>query len=196
MDVKVNREKEALLSVEYLNKVIDFNPDTGEAFWKKRTPDMFKGRSQALKERSCNFWNRLHAGKPCGAPAREYSNIRIGRYQYLAHRLFWFMHFGIWPEKEIDHKDGNGRNNCISNLQEVSRKDNLRNVAIGRNNTSGYAGVVFRKDSSKWRVTVVHNGVPIQGGCFSIKEEAISKAEEIYQSIGVSQRHRKEKKIG
>ena len=50
----------------------------------------------------------------------------------------------------IDHKDGNGLNNQKSNLRICSHAQNLMNTPTARNNTSGFKGVSFRKDVSKY----------------------------------------------
>lgn len=45
---------------------------------------------------------------------------------YYVHRLVWETFMGEIPEgKEIDHIDGNPHNNSLSNLQIVTRRENL-----------------------------------------------------------------------
>lgn len=48
----------------------------------------------------------------------------------------------------IDHIDGNGLNNCRSNLRIASASENLANVGMKKHNTSGYKGVHFTKQRS------------------------------------------------
>ena len=62
------------------------------------------------------------------------------------------------PGQEIDHIDGNGLNNCRSNLRITTRLDNAKNRPLGRDNTSGYKGVSLHKPSGKWRVSITANG--------------------------------------
>ena len=56
---------------------------------------------------------------------RLYDNSgELGKLQYV-HRLVYTHFVGEIPEgKEIDHIDGNPRNNTLSNLQLLSRRDN------------------------------------------------------------------------
>lgn len=50
------------------------------------------------------------------------------------HRLMWIWHKGSIPNGyEVDHIDNNTLNNTLSNLQMLSKKDNLRKKDIGRN---------------------------------------------------------------
>ena len=60
---------------------------------------------------------------------------------------------------------------------------NQINRGLQRQNTSGYKGVSWRKDSNKWRAQLWVNGKSYNIGCFDTKEEAIEarkQAEEKY----------------
>ncbi|CAB4137445.1 HNH nuclease [uncultured Caudovirales phage] len=67
-----------------------------------------------------------------------------------AHRLAWFMHYGVWPDGEVDHIDGDRANNAIANLRCVSKSLNQRNRAVGVNNSTGFLGVYLNKASGKY----------------------------------------------
>lgn len=69
-----------------------------------------------------------------------YLIVEIGKKQYLAHRLAWFMVHGAWPI-QIDHEDHNRTNNKLTNLRDVSSRENQLNTSISNNNTSGVTGV-------------------------------------------------------
>ena len=49
-----------------------------------------------------------------------------------AHRLAWYKYYGTFPEKEIDHINGDRSDNRIENLREVSRTGNMRNLELHR----------------------------------------------------------------
>lgn len=75
--------------------------------------------------------------------------------------------------KQIDHKDGNGLNNLISNLRICSNTQNARNQNKHKNNTSGYKGVSLRKDRNKWVAKIrIDNNKRIFLGHFDNKEDA------------------------
>jgi hypothetical protein len=86
-----------------------------------------------------------------------------GRMVYM-HRLI----AGCAKEERPDHKNGNGLDNRRGNLQVVSHRQNCANQPLLRNNTSGFKGVCWHRDSRKWRVKCAGNYL----GLFSDKEEA------------------------
>ena len=73
-------------------------------------------------------------------------------YKVAAHRVAWMFTTGDWPSGEIDHLDGNGLNNSINNLRDVSRSENNKNRRLQSNNTTGIHGVSFRPKYNSWRV--------------------------------------------
>ena len=50
------------------------------------------------------------------------------RYRLLMHRVIWAWHNGCFPTMEIDHINGNGFDNHIDNLREVTQSENMRNM--------------------------------------------------------------------
>jgi hypothetical protein len=58
--------------------------------------------------------------------------------------------YGEFPKQSIDHIDGDGSNNPIVNLRDVSHRDNQKNKRLYSNNISGVVGVSFRQSRQKW----------------------------------------------
>lgn len=80
-----------------------------------------------------------------------YINITVNNKIYLAHRLAWLYEHGYLPENDIDHKDRIKHHNWITNLREVSRTCNSRNIGNIKTNTSGVKGVSWFPDTKKWK---------------------------------------------
>ena len=73
-----------------------------------------------------------------------------------------------------DHIDGNGLNNCKSNLRHVTRKQNGENFKMFSTNTSGFRGVYpeKRNRNKKWQAKLRENGANLHLGHYDTKEEA------------------------
>lgn len=73
------------------------------------------------------------------------------------------------PKIEVDHIDGNGLNNCRSNLRTCSRNENARNMRKFRGK-SKYKGVYFCGRLIMARIGL--DGKTIHLGMFKTEEEA------------------------
>lgn len=103
--------------------------------------------------------------------ALGYVLINVSGNVVSAHRIAWLLHHGSWPDKNIDHINGNGFDNRICNLRSVSQSVNVQNKRNAQsNNKSGYLGV--SKNGSKWRATIRLNGKSMHIGYFNTPEEA------------------------
>lgn len=112
---------------------------------------------------------------------KKYLSIPIGYKRYYAHRLAWFIVYGEWPDGEIDHIDGNGMNNKISNLRCVPRSHNARNMKLFATNKSGVAGVHFCNTIKRWVARIVVDQRTINLGTSRDLEKAVTlrKAAEV-----------------
>jgi hypothetical protein len=72
----------------------------------------------------------------------------------------------------IDHIDGDGLNNCRSNLRAATVAQNQQNRGKPKNNSSGFKGVGWHKKTSKWRAYIRVQRVQRHLGFFNTKEEA------------------------
>lgn len=104
---------------------------------------------------------------------RIYLRVSVDGQLIYLHRLIWVWVTGEQPD-EVDHKDGNGLNNKWENLKNVPHSANGKNQKIHTTNTSGTAGVCYRKDSGKWRARIMVDGRMISLGAFTDKAEAIT----------------------
>jgi AP2 domain/HNH endonuclease len=80
----------------------------------------------------------------------------------------------------VDHINGDGLNNLPRNLRVVTQAQNVANRhGPQRNNTSGYIGVTFDKQTGRWRAQVQVNGKNHNIGRFDTPEQA-AKARDAY----------------
>lgn len=91
----------------------------------------------------CSRWNISYANKEAFTATNRqgYKCGAVNGGQFKAHRIIWVIAYGSEPNGQIDHIDGDRVNNRLSNLRDVSNKENSRSAAIPKNNTSGFMGV-------------------------------------------------------
>lgn len=157
---------------EYLEEILDYDPETGVFTWKERPVSHF----------SCNGAAKIfatrYAGKEAGRTrhAKGYYKsrmIKIGGREYLAHRLAWLLMTGDQPPKEIDHINRDATDNRWKNLRDGTQINNKSRLMSLRN-TSGVTGVSWHKKDRRWRVMVKSDGKCIFGGNF--KEDDLDLA--------------------
>jgi hypothetical protein len=59
---------------------------------------------------------------------------------------------------DVDHIDRDKDNNHVSNLRWVTRQENMQNLGIYRNNTSGHKYISYSKRDKKWYFRYRKNG--------------------------------------
>jgi hypothetical protein len=86
-----------------------------------------------------------------------------------------YMHRVLMDAKsgeQVDHKNGNGLDNRRENLRIATHAQNMRNQGVRINNSTGFKGVSFLKESGKWRARIHSNGKKIELGSYSTPEAA------------------------
>lgn len=124
-------------------------------------------------------WNAKYVGLVAGHPdPHGRFCIHVFGKPRKASRLTWVYHYGYWPNV-IDHIDGNCSRDFISNLRDVTQRENTQNRALSRTNTTGHYGV-FR-DAGKFRAQITCNGVKHYLGLYGSIEDAVAarKAAEV-----------------
>ena len=114
---------------------------------------------------------KVRLGQKAGTLNNNYYRVQINGKQYRNHRIIFLMHHGFLP-KHLDHIDGNKLNNKIENLREATHSQNMMNVKIKKNNTSGTKGVCFDKQRKKWLVRITIQNKDIHLGRFDDLELA------------------------
>lgn len=114
------------------------------------------------------------AGTVLGNPdAKGYLKaLVLGKYVRL-NRLAWFYTYGVWPTKQIDHKNQCKTDNRLLNLRDCGTSSNCLNQLGPRtNNTSGYQGVHQIIKTGRFRACCSIQGVKQHLGVFDTPEAA------------------------
>lgn len=134
------------------------------------------------------YWLVSKGAVRCGSragylKADGYYRVTVDRQIYLLHRLGWFYHHGFWPPDQLDHIDGNTKNNRISNLRMSDYQRNQHNAKRRKDNTTGKTGV-GKLRSGKYRAYIRVNQQQMHLGTFTNLQDAIRcrlMAEQQYQ---------------
>lgn len=144
------------MTQERLKKLLRYCPLTGVFTWKTNVGNVTKG---------------VVAG---ATDAYGYQVIRVDGVLYKAHRLAWFYSYGVWPTKNIDHKNRIKNDNRLVNLRDVDQSINTFNAEKRKNNTSGITGVNWVPDRKKWEARIRVNYRNFHLGKFVSKDDAIA----------------------
>ncbi|MET2121521.1 NUMOD4 domain-containing protein [Enterococcus faecalis] len=94
---------------------------------------------------------------------------------------------------DVNHKDYDRTNNCVSNLEWMGRKENVQysskngnfvKSAPTKRSTTGVRGVSWSKEKTMWRVRIYENGKRKHIGYFKEFEQAVIARKEYENKIG------------
>lgn len=166
------------ISAEYAKIIFEYNPENGRL---KR-----KHRNNVHKSANTKYADKF-ADTSIHHTGYRYASVNgVG---YLAHRIAWLIFYGTWPENEVDHINGNKKDNRILNLRTCESYQNGRNVKKRCNNTSGFKGVHWMQTKGRrggWGARICTENGRIFLGLFQTPEEA-HKA-----YCGAAKKHHKE----
>ncbi|HMW19238.1 MAG TPA: HNH endonuclease signature motif containing protein [Accumulibacter sp.] len=146
------------LTVEEARSRLNYDPATGRLTWKK-------------------LRNTLRIGEEAKSlDVAGYVQVNISGTMVKGHRLAWLLHYGDWPDGDIDHINGVRNDNRISNLRCVSPKVNCQNQRVGsRPSVTGLIGVHLQdrgRPNKRYRAKIYVDGRQIHLGGYATPEEA------------------------
>lgn len=99
---------------------------------------------------------RRKAGDEAGSlSSLGYRQIQIKGRVFRAHRIAWFLSFGEWPTKMIDHINGIRTDNRLCNLRLVDHRTNCENKRRAQENSrTGVLGVSAKNGRFYARIVV------------------------------------------
>ena len=148
------------LTADEVRGILDYDPETGIVRWKVKR---YKSRQRPGDIAGCVTKPRGEVVIGIGSPPGN---------QYKAHHLAWLIMTGAWPNHTIDHIDLDPSNNRWANLREATIGEQQRYRPKLSNNTSGYKGVCFAKDTGRWQAQIRAGGGNIYLGQYDTAEEA------------------------
>lgn len=147
-------------------------------------------KGQQSAEHVCKRWNLKHAGKPALTTichGSYFVGTLLGGHA-RAHRVIWVWMTGKWPEREIDHIDGDGLNNRWANLRDVAHHVNGQNSRLPSDNTSGVVGVSQMRDG-RWQAYINRDRKRVNLGAFKTKNAAIAARRNAETECGYHANH-------
>jgi len=118
-----------------------------------------------------------------------YLRIYLKGKRYKAHRLAWLYMKGVWPKRQIDHKNHIRDDNRWCNLYEATNQENCKNRSLPKNNKSGVIGVCWITTNKAWAADITENKQTIRLGLFTDKFEAICARLSANNKYGFHENH-------
>lgn len=82
-----------IITQQFIKELLNYDPDTGIFTWVKSKGTAKKGSL---------------VGSVCNQRGKCYNTIMINGKSYYAHRLAWLYVYGMFPEEDTDHINGDG----------------------------------------------------------------------------------------
>lgn len=146
---------------------------------RERLLELFRiDAEQGQMIRKVSTSSRAQAGDVAGTlhKASGYWIVCVDGVKYRQHVLIWFMLYGEWLPRKIDHEDRDRGNNRPLNLRRATESQQHQNMALRADNTSGARGVHFQAGAYVARVRI--DGKELYLGRFKRFEDAAQTAKQ------------------
>lgn len=163
------------LTQEIVRELLDYDPETGRAFWKERKPHHMQNISgKYTNDTLAQRWNSNYAGKEItNKSCYGYIIATINGKKYQLSRLVFLYMTGAWPKGFADHKNRNRTDNRWKNLRDLTPAQSAKNRGKPITNTSGHIGVRQQRNFPNWNASIKTGDVYINIGTFKTFEEAV-----------------------
>ena len=111
---------------------------------------------------------------------RGYRFVRVNWRLFLAHRIAWMLHYGAWPQGDLDHKNRDKSDNRITNLRLATRVQNIAN-APARNRAGLPKGCYRLKGHQRFYSQIKIGGEIRRLGTFDTAAEAAAAFEDAHR---------------
>lgn len=162
MGKQISRED---VTADFVRRRFDYNAETGDL--------IYSGRERAHLPPSMR--SRRTGRKAGWKDSHGYLMVKIGKFDYLLHRLIWLHQTGSWPALQIDHINGVRDDNRWENLRVATGAVNGQNKWVAASGTSSKElGVSKSKTQGRWMANISANGVLMRLGTFCSEEAALA----------------------
>ena len=151
-----------MLTHKRLLEIVEYNPETGMAFWKVDR----RGRVKAG-----NRVGTIQQGSKRSQPYRCFSCAEHGPCKIPFSHMVHFYMTGQWPKAEMDHIHGDTLDDRWLELRPANREQNEANRGARRHNKLGIKGVWQRQDG-KYRSAIYRCGKREDLGVFDTEQSA------------------------
>lgn len=137
------------LTLERAREVLAFDPLSGTLTWRVRVgPRALEGATVTATDK------------------KGYVYFGLDGKFYFGHRVAWLLHFGCWPEGQLDHINGVKADNRIGNLRDSTQTENMQNGREPRkHNKTGLLGV--SENHGKFQAEILVSGKRMYLGSFA-----------------------------
>lgn len=129
------------LTHDELRKRLAYDSDTGVLTWK---PGVTGSGST----------DKSLVGIEIETHGKRYLYVGYDGRHFIASTLIWLLEHGRLPAGPIIYVDGNGLNNRLANLREVTPSVLGGSSGMRKNNSSGYKGVSWSKSMRRWHAYI------------------------------------------
>ena len=126
-----------MIGIDELKEILSYDPFDGVFTWI-----------------SVSKFHSEKNGNVAGCENNGYHYVKIDSIRYKAHRLAWFYTHKEWPYGVIDHINGDGLDNRICNLRDVSQTINAQNHKETIKKNGLPTGVSFCQGGFRARIQV------------------------------------------
>jgi hypothetical protein len=173
-----------------LSDLFTYDPDTGII---RHNPD--RPRESFKTEQGYKMWLRRYCGQATScSDGQGYEKVTLKRggksVGIYCHRLALYLS-GVEIAKglQVDHIDGDGTNNRLSNLRVVTNQGNSRNTKLRSDNTSGTVGVYWKSITRKWEAQITAGNKNVYLGYYTNKDDAIEARKAAEVKYGFHENH-------